>query len=189
VLAVGVLGGAAKSDRVLTQLQTGQRYYANAPSNLPLEPVDFSTPGGVARGLPLRLKDFLARPYPWQVANTSQRLGVLGSLIFWTLLAAAIVMLVRDGRTALARAGPFIYLAAAVTVGYALSTANAGTGFRYRMHLTILLVALVSGLVGASERGQRLGHALGRVTKRLQEEPRSFARRSLWGATSPPNSR
>ncbi|HEU0249895.1 MAG TPA: hypothetical protein VFR48_04135, partial [Solirubrobacteraceae bacterium] len=43
-------------------------------NNLALEQVDYSTRGAIITNLPIRIRDLLLRPYPWQVANTSEQL-------------------------------------------------------------------------------------------------------------------
>src|SRR5450759_1384133 len=50
-------------------------------NNLTLEKVSYSTRGAILENLPLRIRDVLLRPYPWQVGNVNQALGVFGSLI------------------------------------------------------------------------------------------------------------
>jgi Dolichyl-phosphate-mannose-protein mannosyltransferase len=112
--------------------------------NLQLDPVDFTTVGGLAEGVPIRVRDFLLRPYPWQAANLSQRLGVAGTLIAWALYVLLAYGLITGGRRALSRAGPFVYAGAAITLTYALSTANAGAGYRHRIQLLLVLSAAVS---------------------------------------------
>jgi hypothetical protein len=113
-------------------------------NNLALEKVDYSTRGAILENLPLRIRDVLLRPYPWQVGNVNQALGALGSLValacFFLLIRYA--LLCRG--EALRRAGPLLYPFLFLLVAYALSVGNAGTGFRYRTHLvTLALAAMV----------------------------------------------
>lgn len=110
-------------------------------NNLALEQVDFSTRGAILTNLPGRIVDVLLRPYPWQVGDVNQMLGVVGSLIalacFYLLIRYA---LLSRGRL-FQRAGPLLYPFLFLLVAYALSVGNAGTGFRYRTHLVTLAVA------------------------------------------------
>ncbi len=144
LVAIGALG--AQSGRVVDYLQTSQSANTSDASNLKLEPVDFSSPARIAVNTPRRIRDLLLRPYPWQLANNSQRLAAVGTLVAWVMLALILVTLVRDRSRALGRAPPLAYLAVCVTVGYALSVGNAGTGFRYRTHVLLILAALLGAL-------------------------------------------
>jgi hypothetical protein len=83
----------------------------------------------------------VVRPYPWQAANLSQGLGVIGALVCWGLIVILALCVALDWRGAFRRAGPIPYLIFAVLLCYSLSTANAGTGFRYRIHLVVFLAA------------------------------------------------
>jgi vacuolar-type H+-ATPase subunit I/STV1 len=91
--------------------------------------------------LPTRVRDLVVRPYPWQLANASQCLGAIG-----TLLAYAILMLLMryawlSRGAVFARAAPALYPLLFMLVAYSLSVGNAGTGFRYRSHLVTLAIA------------------------------------------------
>jgi hypothetical protein len=107
-------------------------------NNLALEAVDFSTRSAIITNLPLRIRDVLLRPYPWQVGDFSQSVGVIGSLValscFFLLIRYAWLC---RGRV-FERAGPLLYPFLFLMVGYALAVGNAGTGFRYRTHLVTL---------------------------------------------------
>lgn len=131
-------------------------------NNLSLERVDFSSRSDLVRNLPRRVRDVLLRPYPWQTANTSQRLGAIGTLV----AIAALILLWRYARRnrgqVLAIAAPIIVPAFFLLCAYALSVGNAGTGFRYRTHLVLLGLAT---LVVLRE------HALRRDSSESDEEP------------------
>ena len=111
--------------------------------NLALEQVDFSTRGAVIRNLPQRVLDLVVRPYPWQLQDTSQRLGALGSLVALTIFGLLLVYAWRSWGQVLARTAPILYPLVFLLVAYALSAGNAGTGFRYRTHLVVLAVAML----------------------------------------------
>ena len=113
-------------------------------SRLELEPVDFSTASGIVVGLPKRIRDYLLKPYPWQQQDASQRLAAIPTLLAWLLLALALASLFKAPGVWLRRAPPLALPALLVTLGYALTTANAGTGFRHRTHLLFLLAGLVA---------------------------------------------
>jgi hypothetical protein len=135
---------------------------AAGSNNLSLERVDFSSRSDLITNLPQRIRDVLLRPYPWQTANTSQRLGAVGTLV----AIAALILLWRYARRnrgqVLAVAAPFIFPAFFLLLAYALSVGNAGTGFRYRTHLVLLGLAT---LVVLRE------HALRRDSSKSDEEP------------------
>ena len=124
-----------------TGTQAAGGYGGPNADNLALEQVDFSTRGAVIRNLPARVFDLVVRPYPWQIQDTSQRLGGLGSLVALAVFGLLVVYAWRSRGKGLARTAPILYPLLFLLVAYALSAGNAGTGFRYRTHLVVLAVA------------------------------------------------
>jgi hypothetical protein len=136
----------ASSKRNLQVLQQSQNANAAGTAtgangdNLKLEQVDLSTRGAILQHLPRRIRDLTVRPYPWQLGDTSQRFGAIGTLFAY----AVVLMLLRyawlsRGRI-FARVAPLLYPLLFLLVAYSLSVGNAGTGFRYRTHLVTLAV-------------------------------------------------
>ena len=124
-------------------------------NNLALEKVDFSTRGAILSNLPQRIRELLLRPYPWQVGDSNQALGAVGSLVALAcfLLLIRFALLCRG--QVFARAGPLLYPFLFLLIAYALSVGNAGTGFRYRTHLvTLALAAMVVLRAAVLERRQ-----------------------------------
>jgi hypothetical protein len=113
---------------------TGQ---ANS-DNLALERVDFSTRGAVVSNLPGRILDLIFRPYPWQLQDSSQQIGAIGSLVALFGLGALLFYGYRARRDVIAYTAPLLYPFVFLLIAYALSAGNAGTGFRYRSHLVLL---------------------------------------------------
>lgn len=130
-------------------------------NNLSLERVDFSTRSNLITNLPRRVRDLLLRPYPWQIQNTSQQLGALGTFAALAVLFMLFRYVRRNRGQVLALAAPFIYPAFFLMIAYALSVGNAGTGFRYRTHLVVLGIAMVVVL---------REHALERAKAREEEQ-------------------
>lgn len=113
-------------------------------NNLSLERVEYSSRGDLLRNLPLRVRDVVLRPYPWQLENTSQKLGAISTLLVVALLVLLLGSVRRNRGRNIALTAPILYPALFLLVAYALSVSNAGTGFRYRTHLVLLgLAALV----------------------------------------------
>jgi hypothetical protein len=158
-IVVAVVAAPLYLDDKLETLQSFQDSLAPVNNNLALDSVEVTTYSGLAKGLPQRIVDFLFRPFPWQAENLNQALGAAGTLLAWLLYAAVVAGLVMGGRRALSRAGPFIYLSACTVVIYALTTANAGTGFRHRVHLMFLLAALL-GIAAAGPAGDAVRRRL-----------------------------
>jgi hypothetical protein len=127
----------------LKSLQGSQTANATDQSNLKLEQVNYSTRADLIQNLPLRIRDVLVRPYPWQIGNTSQQLGVLGTLFGFAVLVLLLQALGRSWGSVMDRAGPFVYLGGFLLIAYALSVGNAGTGFRYRTHLLAIGICLL----------------------------------------------
>jgi hypothetical protein len=151
-LAVGVMAFAifvpiALSKSSHKELETVQQSQdANASdenANLSLERVDYSTREKVILNLPKRIRDVVLRPYPWQVQNTSQRLGVLGTMVLFVGLILLISATLQSGGEILRRAGPLIYPAFFALIAYSLSAGNAGTAYRYRTHVLGLMLCIL----------------------------------------------
>ncbi|MHB1569151.1 MAG: hypothetical protein ACYCXW_02490 [Solirubrobacteraceae bacterium] len=115
-------------------------------NNLALEQVNFSSRGAVIRNLPGRVFDLVFRPFPWQLQDTSQRLGAVGSVVALFVLAFLLHYAWRRGRRAIGEVGPILYPFLFLLVAYSLSAGNAGTGFRYRTHLVVLAVGMLAVL-------------------------------------------
>jgi hypothetical protein len=146
VAAAAATVAAPAPAAVLRTVQVSQNANATDTSNLRLPPVDFSSAGSTARNIGTRVSALLLRPYPWQVANSSQRAGVPGTLAAWTMLLVAFAFVATRLRVAVTALAPLLYIFVMLALVYALSTGNAGTGFRYRTHLLVVLAAIVAAL-------------------------------------------
>jgi predicted PurR-regulated permease PerM len=134
----------ASSKQSLQQLQSSQDFNAHGvQANLSLERVDYSTRNKIVTNLPQRILDITTKPYPWQLGNTSQRLGLLGTTFLFVGLIFLLGAMLTNGKEIMRRAGPLVYPALFLLVAYSLSAGNAGTAFRYRTHLVAFLVAVL----------------------------------------------
>jgi hypothetical protein len=137
----------------------GAKTGAQGSNNLALESVNYSERGAVFANLPQRMVDVVVRPYPWQIANPSQQLGAVGTLVALSGLGLLIGAAWRRRGEVLALTAPILYPMFFLLMAYALSAGNAGTGFRYRTHLVALGFAMVFVLrehVPAPARGATL---------------------------------
>ena len=140
----------ASSKKNLQQLQQSQTANATGAgqgtggpnsSNLALEQVDFSTRGAILKNLPKRIRDVTLKPYPWQLGDSSQRFGALGTLVAYAVLLLLLRYAWLSRGSILSRAAPLLYPLLFLLIAYSLSAGNAGTGFRYRSHLVTLGIA------------------------------------------------
>ncbi len=142
---------ASTDESLEKNLQGSQEANTSDSSNLKLERVDFSTRGAIVRNLPRRSLDVLLRPFPWQLGNISQGLGLLGT----TAAYAALFLLIRTGLRnrgqIMARAGPLVYLGLFLIVAYSLSAGNAGTAFRYRTQIVAVFICIIVVLWRSAE--------------------------------------
>ena len=122
---------------------SGQGTGANG-SNLALEQVDFSSRGAILSNLPKRIRDVILRPYPWQLGDTSQRFGALGTLFAYAILFLIIRYAWLARGRVIAHIAPLLYPLLFLLVAYSLSAGNAGTGFRYRTHLVTLGIGIMA---------------------------------------------
>jgi hypothetical protein len=137
---------ASTNESLQKNLQGSQEANAADSSNLKLEQVDFSTRGAIVRNLPVRVLDVLLRPFPWQLGNISQGLGLLGTATAYLALFLLIRTGIRRRGEIMSRAGPLVYLTFFLLVAYSLSSGNAGTSFRYRVQLVSLFICLIAAL-------------------------------------------
>ena len=135
---------ASTHENLQRNVQESQNANSSDNSNLRLERVDFSTRGAIITNLPKRIVDVVSRPYPWQLGNTSQQLGLLGTIFAWTVFWMLVLEIWRARGHVMERAGPLIYVSIFLLLAYSLSAGNAGTAFRYRTHVVALaLCALI----------------------------------------------
>jgi hypothetical protein len=127
--------------------------------NLALEQVNFSSRGAIITNLPKRMEELVLQPYPWQLADTSQRFGAMDTLLVYGLLLLLIRYAWLSRGAVFKRTAPIMYPMLFQLIAYSLSVGNAGTGFRYRTHLETLWIATVAILYA---------HAVpARVTRRV----------------------
>ena len=119
-------------------------------NNLALEPVNFSSRANIITNLPLRIRDLLLKPYPWQLGDWSQRFGAIGGLLVLALLIVLIRYAWRSRGSIFRLTGPLLYPTLMMLIAYSLSDGNAGIGFRYRAHLMIPAIGILSILWAAS---------------------------------------
>jgi len=145
-------------------------------NNLSLERVDFSSRTGVVTNLPIRIRDILLRPYPWQLQNTAQRLGAIGTMVALAGLFLLLRYLRRNRGRIMTVAAPVIYPAIFLTIAYALSVGNAGTGFRYRTHLVVLGLTIMVILREHAKRDEEATEdARSPVADAVAREPKPLA--------------
>lgn len=111
--------------------------------NLALEQVDFSTRGKILINLPKRVRDLILKPYPWQLGDTSQRFGAIGTLFAYAILFLIIRYAWLARGRVIKHIGPLLYPLLFLLIAYSLSAGNAGTGFRYRTHLVTLAIGIM----------------------------------------------
>jgi hypothetical protein len=146
-------------------------------NNLALEPVDFSSRTSIIEHLPLRIRDLLMKPYPWQLGDWSQRLGAIGDLIVLALLVMLIRYAWRCRGSFLRLTAPLLYPVVMLTIAFSLSVGNAGTGFRYRAHLLIPSIGIFAILwaaqrARAAARSPSAGSLAGRLPSTSMRQPR-----------------
>jgi hypothetical protein len=141
---VAPIAWRVSSPQSLEHLQRSQEVGATKEGgNLGLEQVDFSTRRAVIVNLPQRVRDVIFRPYPWQLGNSAQRFGLLGTVFALALLALLARELARNRGHIMERAGPFVYVAFFLLIAYSLSSANAGIAFRHRSQVVAVAICIV----------------------------------------------
>jgi membrane protein implicated in regulation of membrane protease activity len=151
-IAAPTVLNASTDESLQKNLQGSQDANATDNSNLSLEQVDFSTRGAIVRNLPRRSFTVLLRPFPWQLGNISQGLGLLGTTAAYLALFFLIRQGIRNRGRIMERAGPLVYLTFFLLVAYSLSSGNAGTAFRYRVQIVSLFICLIAALWWPAER-------------------------------------
>lgn len=141
---------AATSGKNLQQLRRSQQQNSTgqgqAHANLALEAVDISSRSAVLTSLPTKIRELVLQPYPWQVSDSSQLFGSVGTLVAYAILLLAIRYAWLSRGHIFERAGPLLYPLLFELVAYAVTVGNAGTGFRYRSHLVTLGICVVAVL-------------------------------------------
>ncbi len=120
----------------LTNLQH-QLNYHYIGANLALPHANVTTANGLLRTIVSRSFDLLFKPLPWQIGSAAQKAAVIGTLVWYVLLAVAAVLTLRQGLDE--RLAPVLILFVCETIGFALTLVDTGEGFRHRVNLVLLL--------------------------------------------------
>jgi hypothetical protein len=121
-------------------------------SNLALESVNISSRGAVLTSLPTKMRELVLQPYPWQLHDSSQMFGSVGTLFAYAILLLLIRYAWINRGDIFGRAGPLLYPLLFEMVAYSVTVGNAGTGFRYRSHLVTLGICAMCALRAAAQR-------------------------------------
>jgi len=148
---------ASTNESLQKNLQPSQEANSSDNSNLKLEQVDFSTRGAIVVNLPRRIPDVLLRPFPWQLGNLSQGIGIFGTIAAYLTFFFLIREGIRRRGEIMTRAGPLIYLGVFLLIAYSLSAGNAGTAFRYRTQIVAVLIAAFAALWRPAESTRTAG--------------------------------
>lgn len=151
LVAVIVLGGglgesgyqrSATAD--LKQVNTVRSNLANTANSGVAREADVSTTRGSLAYLPIGVPQLLLGPFPWQVGNFRQGLGLLEAMTVWWLVPAFCRGLRRSRRAIGRRSSLLIAPAIGITVVLALLIGNIGTLVRERLQVLVLLVPLIA---------------------------------------------
>jgi hypothetical protein len=147
---------AATSGKNLKALQASQAANATGAaeggaggangSNLALESVDISSRGAVITSLPKKIQELVLEPYPWQLQDTSQAFGALGTVVAYLVIGFLVRFMWIMRGDIFGRAGPLLYPLLFSMIAYSVTVGNAGTGFRYRSHLITLAICAMAVL-------------------------------------------
>jgi hypothetical protein len=85
-----------------------------------------------------KIRELILEPYPWELHDSSQLFGALGTLVAYLILVLLIRYAWISRGEIFGRAGPLLYPLLFELVAYSVTVGNAGTGFRYRSHLVTL---------------------------------------------------
>jgi hypothetical protein len=143
---IGATGG--QNLKRLQSSQLANTTATGAGNNLALEQVDVSTRGALITSLPTKLRELLLEPYPWQLQDSSQVFGAVGTLVAYAILILLIRYVWLSRGSIFGRAGPLLYPLLFELLAYSVTVGNAGTGFRYRSHLVTLGICAMAVLRG-----------------------------------------
>lgn len=107
--------------------------------------VDISTPAKALAYLPKGLAMFLFAPFPWSLASWRQVAALPESFTWYWLLFAGTRQLIRSARTALVRIALPLSVIIVVCLAYGLVEGNAGTAYRHRAHVMLLMLVFAGG--------------------------------------------
>jgi GT2 family glycosyltransferase len=176
LVVLPVIVTKATSPTTIQRLQISQNYNATAGTgNLDFGTIDFSSPQNIVLNAPRRMVDILTRPYPWELANASQELGLLGTVVLLAAIGYFVRLVLRARSRIFEWGAPLLYPSIFLFFAYSVSAGNGGTGFRYRSHVVAVFFCLVVVLrerLAAADAREILAHpAEARDTLRVRPSP------------------
>lgn len=160
LVAVLVLGGgigesgyrrSATAD--LKQVNTVRSNLADTAASGIGRDADVSTASGSAAYLPVGASQLLLGPFPWQVGNFRQTLGLLEAMTVWGLVPSFCRGLRRGGRRIGRKMTILLAPALGIMVVLALLIGNVGTLVRERLQVLVLLMPIIALGLKHAEKG------------------------------------
>lgn len=105
---------------------------------------DVSTTSGSLAYLPIGVPQFLLGPFPWQVRNMRQFLGLLEAMTLWALAPSMVRGVQRAVRSAGRRIALLLAPAIGITIVLSLLIGNLGTIVRERLQVLVFLLPFIA---------------------------------------------
>ena len=172
VFGLGAHGVTASPSANLQQLAFYRRALGTDTGSAINADVDVGSPGAAIAFLPTAVVSFLLGPFPWQVKNLFQALGVVDAASLWIIAPA----LVRGLRLGLRQVGrrllPLLLPAALLLVMLSLLISNYGMIVRERPQVIILLLPIAArGWIGRRSAAAQPARTLSRPAGRPALSP------------------
>jgi 4-amino-4-deoxy-L-arabinose transferase-like glycosyltransferase len=153
VVGVGYAGYRLSSNADLAQVNT-VRTDSSLSAGSGVNPgADVSTTAHALDYLPKGIAQFLLGPFPWQIGNGRQSLGLVEVMVLWALVPALFRGLRAGWLRARRRIAVLLFPALLLTVMLSLLIGNFGTVTRERLQVLVLLLPFVA--LGLAPRGTR----------------------------------
>ena len=164
VVGVGYAGYRLSLDADLEQVNVARTDSSDSAASGFNQETDVSTTERALSYLPVGAAQFLFGPFPWQVENERQLLGLLEVIVLWVFIPVLWRGLRTGWRDAGRRTAVLLFPAVLITVMLALLIGNFGTVTRERLQVVVLLLPFVA--LGMSERARRRARPTAQVTAR-----------------------
>lgn len=141
---LGESGYELSSTADLEQVNTLRSNLAKTAASGVDHDADVSTTSGSLAYLPIGVPQFLLGPFPWQVRNMRQFLGLLEAMTLWALAPALVRGVQQAVRSVGRRVAILLAPAIGITIVLSLLIGNLGTIVRERLQVLVFVLPLIA---------------------------------------------